>query len=103
MLETEISEVQDTFRDKDAKEFKRVKWELEKLSKSCRNLQIKLGKTQAKAVRLRSVHLNYWISMSGSNSTRSALYRCQSYITSVLLASILVLREHKRFMNLFSF
>jgi len=52
-LESEISEVQDTFRDKDAKEFKRVKWELENLSKNCRNLQIKLSKTQAKAVRLR--------------------------------------------------
>ena len=29
-LEAEISEVQDTFREKDAKEFKRVKWELGK-------------------------------------------------------------------------
>jgi hypothetical protein len=27
-LEAEIAEVQDTFREKDAKEFKRVKWEL---------------------------------------------------------------------------
>lgn len=52
-LESEISEVQDTFRDKDAKEFKKVKWELENLSKTCRNLQIKLGKAQAKASRLR--------------------------------------------------
>ena len=52
-LESEISEVQDTFRDKDAKEFKKVKWELEKLSKTCRNLQIKLGKAQVKAIRLR--------------------------------------------------
>merc|ERR1712168_279084 len=52
-LEAEISEVQDTFRDKDAKEFKKVKWELENLSKTCRNLQIKLGKAQAKASRLR--------------------------------------------------
>ena len=31
-LEAEISEVQDTFREKDAKEFKRVKWELGKSS-----------------------------------------------------------------------
>jgi len=52
-LESEISEVQDSFRDKDAKEFKKVKWELENLSKTCRNLQIKLGKAQAKASRLR--------------------------------------------------
>ena len=52
-LESEITEVQDTFRDKDAKEFKKVKWELENLSKTCRNLQIKLGKAQAKASRLR--------------------------------------------------
>merc|ERR1712098_160020 len=41
-LESEISEVQDTFRDKDAKEFKKTKWELENLAK-----------TQAKASRLR--------------------------------------------------
>ena len=53
-LEAEISEVQDTFRENDAKEFKRVKWELENLAKSCRNLQLKLGKAQAKANRLRS-------------------------------------------------
>jgi len=52
-LESEISEVQDTFREKDAKEFKKVKWELENLAKTCRNLQIKLGKAQAKASRLR--------------------------------------------------
>merc|ERR1711872_528916 len=52
-LEAEIAEVQDTFRDKDAKEFKKVKWELENLSKTCRNLLIKLGKAQAKATRLR--------------------------------------------------
>merc|ERR1719266_1568524 len=52
-LETEISEVQDTFRDKDAKEFKKTKWELENLSKTCRNLQLKLGKAQARASRLR--------------------------------------------------
>lgn len=52
-LETEISEVQDTFRDKDAKEFKKTKWELENLAKTCRNLQLKLGKAQAKASRLR--------------------------------------------------
>jgi len=53
VLQAEISEVQDTFREKDAKEFKKVKWELENLSKTCRNLQIKLGKAQAKANRLR--------------------------------------------------
>jgi chromosome segregation ATPase len=52
-LESEISEVQDTFRDKDAKEFKKVKRELEKLSKTCRTLQLKLGKAQVKASRLR--------------------------------------------------
>ena len=52
-LESEISEVQDTFRDKDAKEFKKTKWELENLAKTCRNLQIKLGKAHAKASRLR--------------------------------------------------
>ena len=52
-LETEIAEVQDTFRDKDAKEFKKTKWELENLSKTCRNLQLKLGKAQARASRLR--------------------------------------------------
>lgn len=52
-LESEISEVQDTFRDKDAKEFKKTKWELENLAKTCRNLQLKLGKAQAKASRLR--------------------------------------------------
>ena len=52
-LESEISEVQDTFRDKDAKEFKKTKWELENLSKTCRNLQLKLGKAQARASRLR--------------------------------------------------
>ena len=52
-LEAEISEVQDTFRDKDAKEFKKTKWELENLSKTCRNLQLKLGKAQARASRLR--------------------------------------------------
>merc|ERR1712156_373796 len=52
-LEAEISEVQDTFRDKDAKEFKKTKWELENLAKTCRNLQLKLGKAQAKASRLR--------------------------------------------------
>ena len=52
-LESEISEAQDTFRDKDAKEFKKTKWELENLSKTCRNLQLKLGKAQARASRLR--------------------------------------------------
>ena len=52
-LESEISEVQDTFRDKDAKEFKKTKWELENLAKTCRNLQLKLGKAQARASRLR--------------------------------------------------
>ena len=52
-LESEISEVQDTFRDKDAMEFKKVKWELENLSKANRNLKIKLGKAQAKANRMR--------------------------------------------------
>merc|ERR1712014_540374 len=52
-LEAEIAEVQDTFRDKDAKEFKKTKWELENLSKTCRNLQLKLGKAQAKAARLK--------------------------------------------------
>jgi len=52
-LESEIAEVQDTFRDKDAKEFKKTKWELENLSKTCRNLQLKLGKAQARASRLR--------------------------------------------------
>jgi len=52
-LESEITEVQDSFRDKDAKEFKKVKWELENLSKTCRNLQLKLGKAQARASRLR--------------------------------------------------
>merc|ERR1712055_784207 len=52
-LEAEIAEVQDTFRDKDAKEFKKIKWAFENLSKTCRNLQIKLGKAQAKASRLR--------------------------------------------------
>ena len=45
--------MQDSFRDKDAKEFKKVKWELENLSKTCRNLQLKLGKAQARASRLR--------------------------------------------------
>lgn len=53
VLEAEIAEVQDTFRDKDAKEFKKTKWELENLGKTCRNLQLKLGKAQAKANRLR--------------------------------------------------
>merc|ERR1712098_1040380 len=54
-LEDELatSAVQDTFRDKDAKEFKKTKWELENLAKTCRNLQLKLGKAQAKASRLR--------------------------------------------------
>lgn len=52
-LEAEISEVQDTFREKDAKEFKRVKWELENLAKTCRNLQLKLTKAQSRANRLR--------------------------------------------------
>merc|ERR1711978_407389 len=52
-LESEISEVQDTFRDKDAKEFKKTKWELKNLAKTCRNLQLKLGKAQAKAARLK--------------------------------------------------
>jgi len=52
-LEAEIAEVSDTFRDKDAKEFKKTKWELENLGKTCRNLQLKLGKAQAKAARLR--------------------------------------------------
>ena len=52
-LESEISEVQDTFRDRDAMEFKKVKWELENLSKANRNLKIKLGKAQTKANKLR--------------------------------------------------
>ena len=39
-LESEISEVQDTFRDKDAKEFKKTKWELENLAKTCRNIAV---------------------------------------------------------------
>ena len=39
-LESEISEVQDTFRDKDAKEFKKTKWELENLAKTCRNTAV---------------------------------------------------------------
>jgi len=52
-LEAEIAEVQDSFRDQDAKEFKKTKWELENLGKTCRNLQLKLGKAQARASRLR--------------------------------------------------
>merc|ERR1712098_942441 len=52
-LESEISEVQDTFRDKDARSLRKTKWELENLAKTCRNLQLKLGKAQAKASRLR--------------------------------------------------
>merc|ERR1712025_1531661 len=51
-LETEISEVQDTFRDKDAKEFKKTKWELENLAKTCRNLQLKWVKLKQRPVGL---------------------------------------------------
>merc|ERR1719245_472533 len=38
-LETEISEVQDTFRDKDAKEFKKTKWEIENLETEISEVQ----------------------------------------------------------------
>ena len=67
-LESEISEVQDTFRDKDAKEFKKTKWELENLAKTCRNLQLKLGKAQARASRLRQEKVKILLSQSKSKS-----------------------------------
>ena len=67
-LESEISEVQDTFRDKDAKEFKKTKWELENLAKTCRNLQLKLGKAQARASRLRQEKVKIFLSQSKSKS-----------------------------------
>lgn len=52
-LEIEINEAQDHFRDNDAREFKKTKWELETMSKSVRNLQLKLKKAQLKAALLR--------------------------------------------------
>lgn len=52
-LEQEIKEAQDHFRDNDAREFKKTKWELETMSKTVRNLQLKLKKAQLRAQLLR--------------------------------------------------
>jgi len=86
-LESEISEVQDTFREKDAKEFKRVKWELENLAKTCRNLQIKLGKTQAKASRLRMEKEE----IESSKKSETHLWTTTAVVAAALLAGIHVL------------
>ena len=56
-LEAEISEVEDTFREADAKELKKKKREVERLGKTCRSLQIQLGKAQAAAGRLKQEKL----------------------------------------------
>jgi len=89
-LEAEINEVQDTFRDKDAKEFKKVKWELENLSKTCRNLQIKLGKAQAKATRLRQEKEEI-----EDKQREQMLWKTTAVVAMVGLASYQILRQFK--------
>jgi len=89
-LEAEISEVQDSFRDKDAKEFKKVKWELENLSKTCRNLQIKLGKAQAKASRLRNEKEEI-----EERSKEQAFWKTTAVVAAAALATYSVLSRLK--------
>jgi len=89
-LEAEIAEVQDTFRDKDAKEFKKVKWELENLAKTCRNLQIKLGKAQAKTTRLRQEKEEI-----EDKQREQMLWRSTAIVAMVGLASYHILRQFK--------
>jgi len=90
ILETEISEVQDTFREKDAKEFKKVKWELENLSKTCRNLQIKLGKAQAKANRLRQEK-----EMIEDEQRENALWKTSAVVAMAALAAYQLISRMK--------
>merc|ERR1712123_12168 len=89
-LESEITEVQDTFRDKDAKEFKKVKWELENLSKTCRNLQIKLGKAQAEASRLRQEK-----EMIEDEQREQNLWKTSAVVAVAALAAYHILRQFK--------
>lgn len=89
-LEAEISEVQDTFRDKDAKEFKKVKWELENLSKTCRNLQIKLGKAQAKATRLRQEKEEI-----EEHQREQMVWKTTAVVAAAALATFHLLRQFK--------
>lgn len=86
-LEAEISEVQDTFREKDAKEFKRVKWELENLAKTCRNLQLKLTKAQAKANRFRQEKEQLEESQNESSFLRTTVVFAAALLAGVHILS----------------
>merc|ERR1719245_146142 len=46
LLEAEVKEVQDHFREVDYREFRQAKRELSTLSKTCRNFQFKLRRSQ---------------------------------------------------------
>ena len=89
-LETEIAEVQDTFRDKDAKEFKKTKWELENLAKTCRNLQLKLGKAHAKQMRLK--HERDEIE---EKQTEQKLWKTTAVVAAAAIAVVHLVNKYK--------
>eukprot|EP00096_Caligus_rogercresseyi_P011342 TRINITY_DN4434_c0_g1_i1.p1 TRINITY_DN4434_c0_g1~~TRINITY_DN4434_c0_g1_i1.p1 ORF type:complete len:742 (-),score=161.29 TRINITY_DN4434_c0_g1_i1:120-2345(-) len=53
-LADEVYEVQDTFRDKDALEWKKLKAQLDVINKNCRNYQLKLRKAQLRTAELKA-------------------------------------------------
>mgnify|MGYP006863941299 CR=1 FL=1 len=89
-LETEISEVQDTFRDKDAKEFKKTKWELENLAKTCRNLQLKLGKAHAKQMRLKQERDEI-----EEKQTEQTLWKTSAVVAAAAIAVVHLVNKYK--------
>ncbi|XP_040577472.1 uncharacterized protein [Lepeophtheirus salmonis] len=52
-LVDEVDEVQDSFRDKDALEWKKLKAQLDVINKNCRNYQLKLRKAQLRTAELK--------------------------------------------------
>ena len=89
-LEAEISEVQDTFRDKDAKEFKKTKWELENLAKTCRNLQLKLGKAHAKQMRLKQERDEI-----EERQTEQTLWKTSAVVAAAAIAVVHLVNKYK--------
>jgi len=87
-LEVEISEAQDHFRDNDAREFKKTKWELETMSKSIRNLQLKLKKAQLKAALLRQEKEEL-----EDSQREGAMWRGAAVIGAVLVATLWKLKS----------
>ena len=89
-LEAEIAEVQDTFRDKDAKEFKKTKWELENLAKTCRNLQLKLGKAHAKQMRLKQERDEI-----EEKQTEQKLWKTTAVVAAAAIAVVHLVNKYK--------